>query len=249
MTPVDTMAPTLHTTDPTENAPEARQGKRSLSDEVYEALISQLVSLEVPPGSRLTVDTLARQFGVSQTPVRGALIRLQTEGLIVGKHNSGFWVAPIPTEKYFSETYLVRALLEPEAAALAAENARGSDVYRLEDLCGKMEHLVHEDTKKNYGRFAMLDDAFHAAIIEISDNEIMRHVLEGLHAHMHLFRLRYHASVAEEAIGEHKAIVDGIRDRNAPAARSAMARHISASRERMMPYYQRLSSDGHAASH
>lgn len=226
----------------------ARHGKRSLSDTVYEALISQLVSLEMPPGSRLTVDTLARNFGVSQTPVRAALIRLQAEGLIVGKHNAGFWVAPIPTEKYFKETYLLRQLLEPEAAALAAENARADDVRKLRDLCGQMEKLVHEDTRKNYGRFAILDDAFHATIIRISDNEIMQHVLKGLHAHMHLFRLRYHASVAEDAIDEHQQIVDGIQNRDAAAARVAMAAHIVASRDRMMPFYHEIVSASEAAS-
>ncbi|TEA80013.1 GntR family transcriptional regulator [Allopusillimonas ginsengisoli] len=211
--------------------------KRSLSDEVYESLITQLVSLEIPPGSRLTVDTLARTFGVSQTPVRAALIRLQTEGLIVGKHNAGFWVAPIPTEKYFSETYLMRELLEPEAAALAADNARADDVRQLRELCSQMEQLVLEGTKKNYGRFAILDDAFHSTIITLSDNGIMKHVLENLHAHMHLFRLRYHASVAEEAIEEHKKIVDGIQNRDSSAARAAMSAHIISSRNRMIPFY------------
>jgi DNA-binding GntR family transcriptional regulator len=223
--------------------------KRSLSDDVYETLISQLVSLELPPGSRLTVDTLARNFGVSQTPVRAALIRLQTEGLIAGKHNAGFWVAPIPTEKHFGETYLVRELLEPEAAALAAENARAEDVRKLRRLCGEMENLVGEDTRKNYGRFAILDDAFHATIIQISDNEIMRHILEGLHAHMHLFRLRYHASVAEDAIEEHKEIVHGIQDRDAAAARAAMRAHIIASRDRMMPFYHEIAIANGAAAH
>ncbi len=233
----DAMAITTHSAPLTGDDSEERHSKRSLSDDVYESLISKLVSLEIPPGSRLTVDTLARNFGVSQTPVRAALIRLQTEGLIVGKHNAGFSVAPIPSEKHFSETYQIRQLLEPEAAAMAAENARADDVRQLRSLCSQMEQLVLDDTKKNYGRFAMLDDAFHSALVTLSENELMKHLLETLHAHMHLFRLRYHASVAEEAINEHKAIVDAIQNRDAEVARLAMAAHILSSRNRMMPFY------------
>jgi len=230
------------TTNKTEKALQQgrHQGKRPLSDDVYESLISKLISLEIPPGSRLTVDKLAREYGVSQTPVRAALIRLMSEGLIISKHNSGFWAAPIPTEKYYSDTYQIRYLLEPEAAALAAENARADDVRRLQELCAKMEQLVIDDTKKNYGRFAMLDDAFHEEIIKLSGNELMHQLLDTLHAHMHLFRLRYHASVAEEAIEEHKKIVEAILYRDAEAARSAMAAHILSSRERMVPYYSVL---------
>lgn len=216
---------------------------RPLSDGVYDMLISALVSLGIPPGGRLSVDALARQFGVSQTPIRAALIRLQTEGLVVRKHNAGFCASPLPTQKQFSETYLMRSLLEPEAAAQAAINSRGHDVQKLEELCEKMQCQVDDDTERNYGRFAMLDREFHAHIVEISDNELMRHILDNLHAHMHLFRLRYHASVAQEAIKEHIHIVEGIRQRDPIAARSAMAEHISASRKRMEPYYQRLSAN------
>lgn len=213
---------------------------RPLSDCVYDMLISALVSLEIPPGGRLSVDALARQFGVSQTPIRAALIRLETEGLVVRRHNAGFCATPLPTQKQFSETYLMRSLLEPQAAAQAAINARGHDVQKLEELCKKMELLVQDDAERNYGRFATLDREFHAHIVETSENELMKNVLDNLHAHMHLFRLRYHASVAQEAIKEHVRIVDGIRQRDPDVARAAMAEHIAASHNRMEPYYQQL---------
>src|SRR5690606_18479886 len=112
--------------------------------------------------------------------------------------------------KHFQEVYTLRTLLEPTAAALAADNARRVDIDRLQALCDKMEKLVHDDTEGNYGRFAVLDGQFHAHIAQLSDNELLRHTLETLHAHMHLFRLRYHASVAEEALKEHLAILKGI---------------------------------------
>lgn len=214
--------------------------RRPLSDEVYEALVSDLISLRLPPGRRLSVDALARHLGVSQTPIRAALIRLESEGLVVKKHNSGFSVAPLPSGKDFHEAYRLRTLLEPEAASLAAENARRDDVSRLEELCLKMEQLVIDNTEGNYGRFAMLDGEFHGRIAMIGDNELLRHTLDTLHAHMHLFRLQYHASVAQEAVKEHLAILEAIRMRDPEGARAAMAAHIVASHERMRPCYEKL---------
>src|SRR5690606_25151176 len=112
---------------------------------------------------------------------------------------------------------IMRTLLEPSAAALAADNARRDDIVQLQALCDNMAQLVDDDTEGNYGRFAVLDGQFHAHIAQISDNELLRHTLGTLHAHMHLFRLRYHASVAEEAVKEHLAILKGIENRDPDA--------------------------------
>ncbi|HEX2520392.1 MAG TPA: GntR family transcriptional regulator [Castellaniella sp.] len=212
---------------------------RPLSDAVYERLVTELISLELAPGARLSVDALARHYGVSQTPIRAALIRLETEGLVVRKHNAGFWAAPLPSGQQFSEINVLRRLLEPEAAAQAAENARGEDVRRLNDLCVAMEQLVHEGAQENYGRFALLDGKFHNDIASLSGNETLRHILGTLHAHMHLFRLHHHASVAEDALAEHRLVLDGIRTRDTHAARVAMEKHIAAANGRMEVYYHR----------
>jgi len=217
-----------------------QQEARPLSDGIYETLVTELISLRLRPGTRLSVDSLARQFGVSKTPIRGALIRLEAEGLVIRKHNTGFSVTPLPSSKNFREAYLIRSLLEPEAARLAAINARLDDIQKLESLCENMQQLALNDTEGNYGRFAILDGQFHSYIAHICDNELLRHTLDMLHAHMHLFRLQYHASVAEGAIEEHRKILTSIRNRDPSAARDAMAAHISASHTRMEPHYQRL---------
>lgn len=83
----------------------------------------------------------------------------------------------------------------------------------------------------------MLDGKFHNDIATMSGNETLRHILGTLHAHMHLFRLHHHASVAEEALVEHRLILDGIRARDAQAARIAMEKHIAAAHGRMELYY------------
>lgn len=211
--------------------------RRPLSDTVYERLVTELISQDLAPSGRLPVDGLARRYGVSQTPVRAALIRLESEGLVVRRHNAGFFATPLPSAHQTAEVYVLRSLLEPEAAARAAENARGEDVRQLSGLCDAMERLVSEGAQENYGRFALLDGRFHDQIAALSGNETLRHFLGTLHAHMHLFRLHLHASIAEEATAEHRRILEGIHDRDAEAARASMAAHIAAARRRLELQY------------
>src|SRR5688500_16337821 len=92
----------------------------SLAEEVYEAIFAQLMALKIPPGARITVDALVREFNVAQTPIREALGRLEGEGLVVKTHLVGYSAAPQITRRRFDELYDFRLLLEPEAARRAA---------------------------------------------------------------------------------------------------------------------------------
>lgn len=231
------MKPIREKTDPAYILPLQRS---SISEDVYEALVSHLISLRVQPGERLSVDALARQFGVSQTPIRAALIRLETEGLVVKKFNTGYSAAPIPSGAHFRDIYAMRMLLEPEAAFLATQSITKIGLKQLDDLCETMSNLVGENTHTHYGRFALLDGQFHALIASLCGNQVLVDTLHGFYAHMNLFRLRYHSTVAEEAIKEHLAIVEAMKKGDAQAARAAMLAHISASRDRMEPYYQTM---------
>lgn len=214
--------------------------RHSIGDDVYEQLVSDLIALRIPPGERMSVDALARQFGVSQTPVRAALIRLETEGLVVKKFNSGYSAAPLPSSARFRDVYFVRLLIEPEAAFLATRHMTADGLGRLRKLSEKMSRLVEGDTKANYGRFALLDGEFHALIARLSENEVIQETLERLYSHMNLFRLRYHSAVAVEAVKEHLQIMQAMERGDAPGARRAMAAHITASRARMEPFYEIL---------
>ncbi|TIV72373.1 MAG: GntR family transcriptional regulator, partial [Mesorhizobium sp.] len=95
------------------------QRANSLAGDVYEAIFAQLMSLKIPPGSRITVDNLVREFDVSHTPIREALGRLEGEGLVVKTHLIGYRAAPQITRRRFDELYELRLLLEPAAAAKA----------------------------------------------------------------------------------------------------------------------------------
>ena len=98
----------------------AIQRHKGLAEDVYEAVFNKLMTLDIAPGARITVDGLVRELEVSHTPIREALGRLEGEGLVVKTHLVGYSAAPQITRRRFDELYDFRLLLEPEAARRAA---------------------------------------------------------------------------------------------------------------------------------
>ncbi|OYR12273.1 GntR family transcriptional regulator [Brucella thiophenivorans] len=208
-----------------------------LGDEIYDALLADLISLRIPPGERLSVDALARHFTVSQTPIRAALIRLESEGLVIQKFNSGFSAAPLPEGRYFRDTYAFREMIEPELAMLAASRVTPEDIIALEELCTEMSCLAAESRPDNFGAFAERDNAFHTRITLIAGNQVAAEALSRLYIHSNLFRLRYHSTITTSAVSEHLEILDALRQKDAESARNLMRRHIGHSRERVEPFF------------
>ncbi|MFJ3054966.1 GntR family transcriptional regulator [Herbaspirillum sp. NPDC087042] len=215
----------------------ALQRRPSLGEEIYETLLAQLISLKIAPGNRIAVDALVRELGVSQTPIRAALIRLETEGLVVKTHNVGYSAAPMPSRQHFEQIYDLRLLLEPYAARRTAENLSDEVRDQLEGLDRAMSDPGSEDAKRAYSQFALLDARFHNLIATASGNTLVAEALARSYAHMHLFRLRYHSVVTEGAVEEHALILRAIIDGDGLAAHQAMEAHLVRSLERWRPFF------------
>ncbi|WP_104961238.1 GntR family transcriptional regulator [Pseudomonas sp. XWY-1] len=221
---------------PPKNAPR----NLPLGEQVYETLLSQLITLKIGPGSRISIDSLSRELNVSQTPIRAALIRLESEGLVIKVHNIGYSAASMPSRQRFEEIYDIREMLEPYLASRAAQQLSDSDAMELSALADTMKIPAGKDLSLAYGKFAKLDAQFHAWVAERGNNQVAQEALSRLHAHVHLFRLRFHSRVTEEAIQEHDAIVTALLDRDPVQAAAAMREHISRSRARMEPYFEMI---------
>jgi DNA-binding GntR family transcriptional regulator len=224
--------------DPRQGDKPSLPSRTSVGEDVYEALLTQLITLRIAPGDRIAVDALVRDFGVSQTPIRAALIRLEAEGLVVRKYNSGYNAAPIPSSERFQDIYEFRLLVEPAAAALATERMTDAARAEIRETGLAMEACLTDASAASYGRFAILDARFHESLAEASGNEIIFEALGRLYTHMHLFRLRNHETVTEEAVKEHARILAAVRSGDADAAAEAMRDHITLSRARMEPFYR-----------
>jgi len=214
----------------------AIQRHRGLADDVYGAIFNKLMSLEISPGARITVDVLVRELEVSQTPIREALGRLEGEGLVVKTHLVGYSASQQITRQRFDEIYELRLLLEPDGARRAAQRVSEDQMPKLEDHAEQMRNLDSRE-RSSYARFARLDADLHDAIMEIAGNELIRHTLTHLHTHFHIFRLMFHARVTEEALAEHERILAALSSRDEVEADRAMRDHIERSHQRLLPAF------------
>jgi DNA-binding GntR family transcriptional regulator len=214
----------------------AIQRHRGLADDVYGVIFNKLMSLEIVPGARITVEDLVRELGVSHTPIREALGRLEGEGLVMKTHLVGYRASQQITRPRFDEIYELRLLLEPDGARRASQRADQDQMRTLENLAEQMRNLESNE-RSSYSTFARLDADFHDKIMEVAGNDLIRNTLIHLHIHFHIFRLMFHARVTEEALTEHDAILEALSSRDEIEAQRAMREHIERSHKRLLPAF------------
>ena len=211
----------------------------SVVEGVYDSIYHRLMSLEIAPGARIPIDLFARELGVSQTPIREALSRLEREGLVRKEHLIGYSAAPQWTRKQFEDLYAFRLLIEPEAARLAAENMTPEALQQLEIFSADMgQGGPPVDRNTRYSRFARADAQFHDAILKIAGNDVIRNTLSNQHIHLHIFRLMFHTRVTQEALQEHEDLLTAFRSADSKAACSPMRVHIDRSRDRLLSSFE-----------
>lgn len=225
----------MKTTAPADAARSSRVLRRTqgIVEEVYELIRADIMALRIPPDTRISIDELARQLGVSQTPIREALSRLEATGLVTKRHFVGYCCAPQLDRKRLDELYEMRLLLEPFAARCAAERMGDSELQAVARLAKAMEP---GESRRSYDRFAVQDSELHDLIAAGSGNLLVREALSRLHTHLHIFRLRFHSEVTREASTEHARLIDALTHRQPAAAEAAMREHIDKSYQRLQAY-------------
>ncbi|MGW8632600.1 GntR family transcriptional regulator [Streptomyces sp. NPDC055793] len=212
--------------------------RQVLSDSVYEGIKAKVMDHEIAPGARVGIEALARELDVSPTPVREALARLESDGLVVKRSLSGYRATALLTRQGVRELFEMRLLLEPRAAALAAHNAEESQLDALEaTLEGMQAHPGPTGPYASYRDFAALDQRFHDTVAEAAHRPLLADAVERLHTHLHIFRLSNVQNIQEAddpTLGEHERIVRAILRRRAEHAAEAMAEHLDRSLERQL---------------
>jgi DNA-binding GntR family transcriptional regulator len=221
------------TRDAGRTAPRARRGGAPIGDEVYEELLSRMLSSRIAAGERLTIDALCRELNVSQTPIREAMHRLSGDGLVVRHHLSGYRVAPTLTREQFEDLVDIRLLLEPAAARRAAESMKPDQLAGLREVAERLGEAPQKtDAALAYAVFSRLDGQFHDKVAEGSQNRYIRDALARLHTHVQLFRLSSHPQITSGALEEHAMVVGAIARRDPDEAAYAMRVHIEESARR-----------------
>ena len=200
------------------------QNHRPLREMVYEELKMQILTGAIVPGTRMMEVELAKEIGVSRTPIREAIRKLEKEGLVTIEPRRGAYASQISTEDMV-EILEVRQNMEGLAAFFAAsrmtpeqmnELKTVSESYNAAVKSGNMEDMIKHDTR------------FHRIIVESCNNKILVQMIEQLQELVLRFRYIYYDNFrrAENMPEEHQTILEAIENGDADAARQAADIHI-----------------------
>lgn len=190
----------------------------------------RICELELPPGTALSRTELIRDYGVSSTPLRDALLRLQSDGLVVVQPQSATTVSLIDLD-HASQIHVMRSVCEEEAVALAAA-LPPSDAAALADELDQIILLSGETlTAQQMDSFARLDRAFHDTLFRITGLTEIRRIIRRESGHIDRLRSLHlmQPSKARQILGDHRAIAMAVRARAPERARAAMHHHLSQS--------------------
>lgn len=191
----------------------ARAGPAKYRD-AYRYLQERILRGQLHPGQRVTIDAVARELGMSPTPVREAVRQLEAEGLLVYRPHAGARVAGVDPQRY-AELVSVRAVLEAWATALASERLPEATLRRLRQLNARMREAVRRGDLVVFDR---LNRRFHRALYRPCGHRLLTELLEGLRARTDLVRRSIFPFIPDRAwdsVAEHDRLLD-LLDRRAP---------------------------------
>jgi DNA-binding GntR family transcriptional regulator len=194
---------------------------------LYHQLLEEVLQGRLLPGEVLVETQLGKRFGVSRTPIREALRMLEQEG-VLERVNRGMRVRPTSSEEVL-EIYGVRTILEAAAARDAASRRSDYDLATLDRIFGTMAEAKGATPMELAG----INRSFHRAIWEAAGNRTLLDLLERLGVHLR----RYPATTYErpgrweEALDEHRQLLDAIREKDPDRAARVAERHMQASRD------------------
>ncbi|WP_109474686.1 GntR family transcriptional regulator [Ornithinimicrobium cavernae] len=200
-----------------------------VSDRVYAELLTRISEGEFAAGERLFEQALARQLGVSRTPVRDALKRLSAEGLVDTTPNKGAQVVSFTAEDT-AALYELRAQFEPVACRLAVPRLGEEDLAELEDLDARMQAIVaggHDPAE-----LTGLNNAFHAIFVERCGNRHLAIALQALFRPAIVTRTfrQYDPRSLERSMQAHQQLVEAARAGDGEWAEAVMRSHILSTR-------------------
>ena len=196
-----------------------------LRDVVFNTLRQAILRGELKPGERLMEIQLANKLGVSRTPIREAIRKLELEGLVLMIPRKGAEVAEI-TEKNMLDVLEVRRALEELAVQLACEKITQEELEELEQAGENFKKVLKRS--KDITEVAEADVRFHDVIYMATDNQKLIHLLNKLREQMYRYRVEYlkNPDVHEQLTQEHEEIVYHIKRREKVEATAVTCQHI-----------------------
>lgn len=195
-----------------------------LKDLAFDSLKEAILSGDLKPGVLYSEPEIAKQLGISRTPVREALLDLSSRGFVTFIPRRGFQINEI-TEKSISELYVFRMVLETGIIRIAAPRIDAAAIMRLEALHKEDKRAAaHQDM---HG-FIHVNREFHGFLAALTENSFLISAFENVRELIELasLNIRGRTHRMPEAVKEHKAIIDRLKERDTEGAVTMMQRHI-----------------------
>ncbi len=205
---------------------------KPLRELVFETLREAIISGQLKPGERLMEIQLADELGVSRTPVREAIRKLELEGFVVMIPRKGAYVADISL-KDIADVFELRRALEALAAELAAERATEEEIEQMERCLFELAKVIEQ---KDVAKIVEIDTKFHENLYVASRNQRLGGILSLLSELIQRYRTRTLSNEArmKVALEEHRGLVEALAARDPESARRLAQEHIESAENSLM---------------
>ena len=216
---------------------QALQSRKSLGEHVFDSLKQAIIRGNMSPGEWLVESHIADTLGISRTPVREAIHKLEREGLIERQPRGGFTVLGL-TRDDIEETFGIRAVLEGYAAKLAAIKHHPKELAPLEK---KIEEFEKYLAQKQQAELTRINTEFHDLLYALSKSPKLVHMINGLRDQIFRFRqmILKESKMAKISNEDHKQMLEFIRKRDADGVEALVREHIIRGQEMVLEAFDK----------
>ncbi|HKI90645.1 MAG TPA: GntR family transcriptional regulator [Draconibacterium sp.] len=207
--------------------------KTSNAQSAYSVILKKIMNQELKPGENITEVSLSQKLGISRTPVRDAIQRLEIEGLIVTENRTKkvYYLTPRDIENIFD----LKIAIESIMAHLAAQKGSDEQMDHLSNIVLQIRELINdlksgnEDEETFFEKWINTDQLFHTKIAEMADNSRAEQIINTLNTQWHRIKMGLSAIEGrmEKSAAEHEMIGKAIISRDPVAAEQAVKAHLS----------------------
>jgi len=201
--------------------------RKSLGQDVFEYLKKAIIDQTIEPGSRLVESRISDMLGISRTPLREALHKLEREDWIEKISSGGFQVVTL-TKEDIEQTFGIRSVLEAYAARLAAEKHRDRDLIPLEKKMHEYQTCLEESGTKESGKLHKINTDFHDLLYALSQSPKLIKMINQLRAQISRFRqiILKQDEYAHKSNDDHVKMLEAMKNRNGEAVERLVRDHI-----------------------
>lgn len=221
-----------------------------LSDQAYEVLRDSILRRQLPPGHRLDLDDLQFQLGISRTPLKEAIARLATEGLITAVPRRGSYITEL-TAQDVAERFDVRQILELGAVDDIMAKLTDRHLDHLRQVYTNLKALTTpEGLTLDYFGFLDKDREFHRAILRIAGNKLLLEIYDGLNLYLQIAKAFYMAQDKRTSLVgyEHSEILRALEDRDSETLKATLREHIQSAKQAVVSGIEMQNGVGESSS-